>query len=148
MSVSVLIVLHHARVAGHTNKLLHVILLLDLRIQLVHYLVKVSLHLGVLSQEVLRVHGLGHVLVGPLLRLVRQLLELMLLQAGLQIELIGHLFFHIFVLLKQTFGVFAALELLYLNDCYLVEKAQDPEYVFSAVVHIHLLESVEGWVHY
>lgn len=104
------------RVAGHAHKHLYVVLLLNLRVQLVDNLVEIVLHLGVFSEEMLRVDWLGHVLLRPFSRFVCQLFEFMLLQAGLYIKIIGNLFFQIFVFLKETFGVFAVLQLFYLNN--------------------------------
>ena len=93
-----------------------------MRVQLLHDLLEVIMHLGVLPEELLRVDWLGDVLLGPLPGLGGELLEFVLLQAGLHIKIIGHLFLHVFVFLKKTFGIFAVLQLFYLNYRYLVEQ--------------------------
>lgn len=121
---------------------------MNLRVELVNNLVEVVLHLCVLAQELLGIYGAGDILISPLLGLVRQLLEFVLLQTRLQVESILHLLFHILVLLKETLGVLAILQLLYLHDRDLVEQAQDSEDVLSGVVHLHLLEGIKTWIHY
>ena len=140
---SVLILFHQIGVARHAHQHFDVVLLLNLLIQLLNNLVKIALHLRILSQELLRVEWLGHVLICPLARLVGQFLELVLLQARLHVKIILDFLSEELVLLKQLLGVLARLESLDLNDRNFVKQAQNSQYVFPSVVNVHFLESVE-----